>query len=83
MARTTLWQLQEAKARFSELVRKTLEEGPQTITRRGKESIVVVSSEEYRRFMQTDGDLVSFLKSAPRIELIIGRSPDTGRKIDL
>ena len=83
MARTTLWQLQEAKARFSELVRKTLEEGPQTITRRGKESIVVVSSEEYRRFMQTDGDLVSFLKSAPRIELKIGRSPDTGRKIDL
>ena len=74
MARTTLWQLLEAKARFSELVRKTLEEGSQTITRRGKESIVVVSSEEYRRLMQTDGCLVSFLKSAPRIELNIGRS---------
>jgi prevent-host-death family protein len=83
MARTALWQLQEAKARFSELVRKTLEEGPQTITCRGKESVVVVSIEEYRRFMQTDGDLVSFLKSAPRIELNLGRSPDTGRKIDL
>jgi antitoxin Phd len=60
MARTTLWQLQEAKARFSELVRKTLEEGPQTITRRGKESIVVVSSEEYRRFMQTDATWSAF-----------------------
>ena len=83
MARTTLWQLQEAKARFSELVRKTLEEGPQTITRRGKESIVVVSSDEYRRLAHPDGDLVSFLKSAPRIELDIGRSPDTGRKIDV
>ena len=31
------WQLQEAKAKFSELVQKTLDEGPQTVTRRGKE----------------------------------------------
>ena len=83
MASTTIWQLQEAKARFSELVQKTIDEGPQTITRRGKESIVVVSSEEYRRLKHPDNDLVSFLRSAPHLELDIGRSPDTGREIDL
>ena len=83
MTETMTWQLQEAKARFSELVQKTLEEGPQTVTRRGKDSVVVVSSEEYRGLKQPDDDLVTFLRSAPHLELDIRRSPDTGREIEL
>ena len=43
------WQLQDAKARFSELVKDTLKHGPQTVTRRGVETVVVVPVEEWRR----------------------------------
>ncbi len=38
------WQVQEAKQRFSELVRRTLEEGPQVVTRHGEEVVVVVAA---------------------------------------
>jgi prevent-host-death family protein len=43
------WQLQEAKQKFSELVRRTLEEGPQVVTKHGEEVVVVVPVEEFRR----------------------------------
>jgi len=45
----TKWQLQDAKARFSELIDDTLEKGPQIVTRRGIDTAVVVSVEEWRR----------------------------------
>ncbi len=43
------WQVQEAKARFSELIEATLAEGPQIVTRRGVETAVVVPIEQWRR----------------------------------
>jgi antitoxin Phd len=43
------WQLQDAKARFSELINQTLEHGPQVVTRRGIDTAVVISVEEWRR----------------------------------
>ena len=43
------WQVQEAKARFSELIEATLSEGPQIVTRRGVETAVVVPIEQWRR----------------------------------
>ncbi|MDE0137109.1 MAG: type II toxin-antitoxin system Phd/YefM family antitoxin [bacterium] len=43
------WQMREAKARFSELLRKTLAEGPQIVTYRGVETAVVVPIEQWRR----------------------------------
>lgn len=65
------WQLQEAKSKFSELVRRTLEEGPQTITRHGREAVVMVSGEEYRRLAGGKPDFKEFLMSAPEgLELI-------------
>ena len=45
----TKWQLQDAKARFSKLIDETLEHGPQVVTRRGIDTAVVVSVEEWRR----------------------------------
>ena len=47
MARS--WQVQEAKARFSELLEASLEEGPQIVTKRGVEAAVLVPIEEWRR----------------------------------
>ncbi len=43
-----LWQLQEAKSRFSELVERTLRNGAQIITRRGQKVVVLLPYEEYR-----------------------------------
>jgi len=45
------WQLQAAKARFSELFRRARSEGSQLITRQGKESVVMISNDEYDRLM--------------------------------
>jgi antitoxin Phd len=54
------WRLQDAKARFSEVVRLAREAGPQRVTVRGKEAVVVVASEEFDRLRHpgTGADLV-------------------------
>ncbi len=85
------WQLQEAKQKFSELVRRTLDEGPQVVTRHGEEVVVVVPAEEFRRMSEReDGekkmDFKEFLMSAPEgLELIIPERPpnDYPREVDL
>ncbi len=67
------WQLQEAKQRFSELVRRAEREGPQVVTRHGEEVVVVVPAEEYRR-MSGGGekrmDFKEFLMSAPDLSVL-------------
>jgi prevent-host-death family protein len=47
------WQVQEAKARFSELLETTLKDGPQVVTRRGTEAAVLVPIEEWRRLQRS------------------------------
>jgi prevent-host-death family protein len=64
------WQLQEAKQRFSELVRRTLDEGPQVVTRHGEEVVVVVPAEEYRRLSGQKPDFKEFLMSAPDLSVL-------------
>lgn len=77
------WQLQEAKSRFSELVERTLLQGPQWVTRRGKEAVVVIAAAEYRR-SQTGESLVNVLQDAPRGEpLNLQRSTEPVRAIEL
>lgn len=49
MGRNDVWQIQEAKARFTELVRIAAERGPQTITRHGEPVAVVLSQAEYSK----------------------------------
>jgi antitoxin Phd len=65
------WQVQEAKARFSELLEAALAEGPQIVTKRGVETAVLVTMEEWRR-LQSQGSrsLKSVLLSGePKFEL--------------
>ena len=75
------WALQDAKARFSELVRKAKSEGPQRITVHGREEVVVVSVEEYRRVKgQPSGEaLVKLLRDSPLRDISIERSRTRGR----
>jgi len=81
------WALQDAKARFSEVVRKAKSEGPQRITVHGREEVVVVSVEEYRRAKgQPTGDvLVKLLRDSPLRDLTIERSrtPAPVRDVEL
>ena len=74
--------LQDAKAKFSELVAQCLREGPQTVTRHGKKVVVVVPYDDYRRLTAPQTSLGDFFRSAPRIDLEISRSKDTGREVD-
>ncbi len=69
------WSLQDAKARFSEVVRKAKTEGPQQITVHGREEVVVISVEEYRRAKgQPTGEvLVRMLQNSPLRDITIER----------
>lgn len=59
------WQLQDAKARFSEVVNQALSEGAQFVTRRGKQTIVILSVSEYEQLTQKEQTLSAYLKSSP------------------
>ena len=68
-----VWQVQDAKARFSELLDTTLKQGPQVVTRRGVEAAVLVSVEEWRRLHQETrpGLKELLLGPGPRFENIV------------
>ena len=63
----TKWQLQDAKSRFSELIDDTVEKGPQVVTRRGIDTAVVVSIEEWKKLKDE--------KSVTWKEVLLGEGP--------
>jgi prevent-host-death family protein len=80
------WQLQDAKNRLSEVVRKATAEGPQIITLRGDDAVVVVAADQYARLTRKrNGTLVDFLRKSPlgTVTLDLPRSHDTGRAVVL
>ncbi len=79
------WQVQDAKQRFSELVQRALDEGPQLVTRHGKDAVVVVAADEYRRLTAGAPDFKAFLLSAPDLSDLELDSParDLPRESDL
>ena len=83
MART--WQLQEAKNRLSEVIERARREGPQTVTRRGKEVAVVLSSDQFRELTRPEHNLVEFFARSPlaAVDLKIPRDKTGFREISL
>jgi antitoxin Phd len=82
------WQLQVAKARFSELFRRARSEGPQLITRQGKECVVLISDEQYERLVgkaHQPKNLLQFFRESPLVgvDLDLERDKDEGRDIEL
>lgn len=78
------WQLQTAKQHFSELVERARRDGPQIVTKHGKEAVVVVSAEDYRRLRGGGASLVEFIRAAPDFDALeLDRAEDRGRDIDL
>ena len=80
-----VWQLQDAKNRFSALVKAAEKEGPQVITVHGQEKAVVLSAEAYQRLVQRKGNLLEFFQQSPwaKTDIDISRSSDTGREVEL
>ena len=80
-----VWQLQEAKNKFSNLVERARKNGPQIVTKHGQEAAVVLSVEEYRRLTRPKTDLVSFLRKSPLagVNLEITRNKDLPRDIEI
>ena len=72
-ARRGFWLLQDAKARFSELVRTVHREGPQHVTVHGRDEVVVVAAEEFRRLQgqRTGKALISAIQSSPHRKIDI------------
>lgn len=79
----TTWPLQDAKNRLSELVDRAKAGIPQIITRRGKQEVVVVGIEDFKKISAREQDLVSFLRSSPLVgvDLQIERDDDPGRAV--
>jgi len=66
------WQLQQAKARFSEFLDAALTKGPQVVTRRGVEAAVLVPIEEWRRMQSySRPSIKELLLSGPRFENLV------------
>jgi prevent-host-death family protein len=81
------WQLQEAKNRFSEVVKRAREEGPQTVTVHGQRAVVVVSASDYDALVKPRMPFTDFLLSGEPwpddvVDTINDRSRDPGRDIE-
>jgi len=81
------WQLQEAKARFSELVREALARGPQTVTVRGEPAVVVMSQKQYRSLhaQARKPSFVELMRWSPLagLELDVAREQTPTRSVKL
>jgi prevent-host-death family protein len=78
------WQLQEAKAKFSSLVKAAQEDGPQFVTKHGEPTVVVVSVETFNQ-LKPKSSIVNFFRESPFFEedLEIERNKDLGRDVEL
>jgi prevent-host-death family protein len=80
------WKLEDAKARFSEVVRRAQSEGPQTVTVRGKEAAVVLSADAFAALQPPAADRVPWAEFVAGLDLEgldLSREPDFGREVDL
>ncbi len=75
MART--WQLQEAKNKLSEVVEAALNDGPQVITKRGADTAIVLSYNEYRKLLLNQKRLSDFFRESPLAEVELDLTRDS------
>lgn len=79
------WQLQEAKARLSEVIQKAINEGPQDISLRGRPAAVVLSHADYEMLTRPKPSFTSFLREPPLhgVELELERDTSPTREVGL
>ncbi len=64
----TSWKLQDAKAKFSQVVENALKTGPQYVTRRGQEAVVILSVKEFQKITTKKPTLKEFLLNCPKMD---------------
>lgn len=79
------WQLQEAKARLSEVLRQAEKAGPQSITVRGEDTAIVISRRDYEKLLGDKENLWDFLQASPLkgIMLNLERDKSLPRNVEL
>jgi antitoxin Phd len=83
------WKLEDAKNQFSELARRALANGPQRVTRGGRDAVIVVAECEYERLTTPPANIVDFLRQSPLAaalrdgELDLSRAAELGRDLPL
>ena len=79
------WQLQEAKAKFSEVVKEAVEHGPQIITKHGIETALIISIDDYKKANTNEIKLSTFFQQSPlhNVEIEFDRDKDLPRDIKL
>jgi antitoxin Phd len=79
------WQLQEAKAKFSEVVKLANQEGPQEITMRGQPTAILISLKDFEKIKKKKPSLVSFMRASPLVgvDLKLERDKSPAREINL
>lgn len=79
------WKLEDAKARFSEVVRRAREDGPQRVTVRGHDAVVVMSVEQFDRLApeKPRAGFLEFMESLHLGGLDLEREPDRGRDAEI
>jgi len=86
-SRTSHWALQDAKAHFSELVRRAHSDGPQHVTVRGRQEVVIISADEFHRMKgDRSGDaLIAAMQASPHRDIEISplRTPLPVRDVSL
>jgi prevent-host-death family protein len=80
-----VWTVAEAKAKFSEVIERAASDGPQTVTRNGRTTAVIVAAAEWERKTRRTGSLAEFLAGSPLrgSRLKLPRRTDRPRKVDL
>ena len=79
------WQLQDAKNKFSNLVEKAQQNGPQVVTKHGKDAVVVISIDEYNKLTKPKTNLVKFFQESPlaKENLDLTRSKELPRDLEV
>lgn len=79
------WQLQDAKARLSELIQQVIYSGPQGISLRGVLEVILISKNDYEKFTKKKSSFINFMRSSPLrgLELNLERNKSKGRDIEL
>jgi prevent-host-death family protein len=80
----TIWQVQEAKTRLSEVIEEACKDGPQIITKHGTERAVVLSIADYRALTACKPNLKEYLLRGPKIDdFDLERDRSIGRQVEL
>lgn len=75
----SVWQIQDAKNKLSEVINRALTQGPQLITKHGEKTVVVVSYAEYETLRKSQGKLSTFFRASPLAGLDLTRDQSPPR----